>query len=109
MATPTTDASKAGRRWIRRLLVPHVLAAAAFIASAAAESAAGTNRSALDFNLATAGFILGVVAMITTVVAAALFPWRHSSTVDWVWLLLHALGLVMVVQLASNWMGGHIA
>ena len=97
------------RSWAPQLLIPHALAAAAFLGAAAAESAAGTNRTALDFNLAMAGYGIGALALISTGAAAVMFPWRDSRTTDWVWLLVHMLALIAVLQLASNWMGGHIA
>lgn len=92
-----------------RMLLPHLLAAVAFIGSFAVIEATGTNRTDADFYLGMIGYIATVCALMTTLAALILHPWRGGSGGDWLYLALHITGIAACLWLASAWLGAHIA
>ncbi len=91
------------------LLLPHAAAIAAFLAAFGVMEAAGSNRTDTDLFLAIVGGIAALLAVGASLAAAILHPWRHATGKAWTILALHAAALALVLFLASDWMGAHIA
>ncbi len=91
------------------LLLPHIVAIVAFLAAFQVMAAVGSNRSETDLTLAIVGGIAALLALVATIAACVLHPWRHASAKAWLILALHIMALVYALFLASDWMGAHIA
>lgn len=101
--------SSARRRWVFGLLLPHALSVSAFVGSMIVVYVEQSNRTLLDLNLGVGGFVCGGLALIASMVALFLTPWRQMLGWDAVALTFHAAGVVATLALASGWMGAHIA
>lgn len=89
-------------------LLPHAVSVACFVAAFVWMSNIGTNRSDADLNLAIAGAVALVAALISSI-AAVIVVFRLGARRHWPWLLAHLGGLALALVLASSWMGAHVA
>lgn len=103
------DAGRASERAGAWTLMPHAVAAAAFIASFLVIAATGTNRTDADFYLGITGYLAILCALISTLAVLIMHPWRGANLRDWGWLGLHVAGLAGTVALGLAWLGAHIA
>ena len=90
------------------LLLPHAVSAACFGAAYAWRSHAGSNRTDPDFYLAMAGYGALVAAVVATVVAVVLVV-RGGIRRTWPWLSVHLAAICVILLMAGDWLGAHIA
>lgn len=102
----SVPAKRRRRAW---LLLPHAVAAAAFLAAFAVVFHTGTNRTMADRNLAILGGIALAAALFATLVGLFQHPWRRGRPGDWLLLGALLLALLAVLGLAFAWMGAHLA
>jgi uncharacterized membrane protein YhaH (DUF805 family) len=69
----------------------------------------GTNRSAPDLYLGMVGYAFAALAVIATIAALALHPWRAGGRRGAFWLALHVAALAGVLCLATLWLALHLA
>ena len=63
----------------------------------------------LGLNTGIAAFVAAGVAVLCTLAALMIRPWKEATWPDHAWLMAHVLGTYATAQLASNWIGRHIA
>lgn len=91
------------------LLVPHGLAAAAFVGAFAAMHVTGTNRSDPDRWLGVAGYALSLLALLATAVMLFLFPYKAAVKWEWAAFAAHFLLLIALAVLGVLWIAFHLA
>lgn len=94
---------------LARLLIPHVLAIAAFGAAYAWMRHVGNNRSMVDLYLGASGYFLGFAAFATSAAAVILVLIHRDQRARWPWLLAHLGLLVVVFAQGFTWLAMHLA
>lgn len=109
MSEQSEERKSRSARWRAWLLVPHTVAAASLLAADAVRRMAGTNRTLADHNLGMLGAFATAVALVATIVALFLHPWRRGGLGDWMLLGAHFAALFAALALLHHWIAAHIA
>ncbi|MEM7695713.1 MAG: hypothetical protein AAF318_14775 [Pseudomonadota bacterium] len=93
---------------LRLLLIPHLIAIAAFLGSYTIVVTMETNRTTADLILGTAGYIFGTAAIVASLFAAAMVLSRPSVRPQAPWLIAHLALILVVIAQGTGWLATHL-